>query len=60
MQEGFRIIEDKELDGSSFFSVSGKLGDREYFRMGHFISVDEAKKHIDTLKEPKKKIRRIL
>lgn len=58
MEEGFRIIEDKEFDGTPFFTVSGKFIDREYFRMGHFPSEEEAKKYIATLKGAKEKIRR--
>lgn len=40
----------KEMDGNTpFFTISGTDGKREYYRIGHFLSVDSAREEIKSL-----------
>lgn len=55
MEEGFIINEEKGSDGVFYFTISGKEGAHEYYRMGSFPSKEEAEKQISFMKKDKLK-----
>lgn len=44
-----RINVEKVLGGTDYYSVSGTDGNREYYRIGHFHSKEQAKEQISIL-----------